>query len=115
MTTAADQIIPARLDRASVLVRCLGIPIHRIGYRQAAASIARFSLGDVQCLSKEVYPLAGDLCGVSDARAVERAIREVILVAWEHGDRECWNTYFPGFDRPPSNKVFISTLAEYVR
>ena len=115
MSTATDQIIPARLDKSSVLLRCLGFPIHRIGYRQAAVSIARFSQGDVQSLSKEVYPLAAELCGVNDVRAVERAIREVILAAWVHGDRECWNTYFPNFLRPPSNKVFISTLAEYVK
>lgn len=93
----------------------LSFPIHRLGYKQLCIGIPRFALDDTQSLSKDLYPFLADYFGVSDWRAVDSTIRDVILTAWETGDTNVWAQYFPSLRKPPSNKQFIATLAERLK
>lgn len=90
----------------------LGFPCHRIGYYQLLLAIPKYSLDCRQSLSKEVYTYVADYWGYSDWRAVEHAIRIVILQTWLSRDPRAWDRYFPGLRKAPSNKLFIATLAE---
>lgn len=101
--------------RTAAILREIGIPIHRIGYRQLCFALPYCAERDVQVLSKELYPCIARQMGLSDWRAAEHAIREVIGYAWEHRDPAVWGTYFPNEDKAPSNKIFIATLVEKIR
>jgi len=102
-------------EQTAKMLQCLNIPIHRIGRVQLLIGIPRFALDPVQSLSKELYPYIAAQCGCRDWRAVERAIREAILYAWDHQDPASWELYFPGIGKPPSNKRFISNLASFLK
>ena len=93
----------------------LGIPLHRVGCKALCSAIPRFRDDDMQTLSKELYPAVAAELGCSDWRAVEHAIRDVIVCAWKRRDPAVWAKYFPGCRKPPSNKRFIATLAQFVR
>lgn len=90
----------------------LGFPCHRVGYYQLLLAIPKYSLDRRQSLSKEVYTYVADYWGYSDWRAVEHAIRIVILQTWLSRNPRAWDLYFPGLRKAPSNKLFIATLAE---
>lgn len=90
----------------------LNCPIHRIGYRHLSQAIPYFAQSSSQSLSKEVYPKVTEHFGNLDCRAVEHSIRSTIQDAWNRRDPVMWRIYFPHADRAPSNKLFISTLAE---
>ena len=92
----------------------LGIPIHRVGYRQLCTAIPYFARNNAQSLTKEVYPYTASVLGYSDWRAVEHSVRQVILTAWNKRNNEIWQRYFPDSRKPPSSKRFIATLAEYI-
>ena len=89
------------------------------GYRLLLAAIPLYARDPGQLLSKELYPAVAHLNGVKDPRAVERAIRQAICAAWRRHDRVVWSKYFPfgpNYKIPcPSNKVFISRLAEMIK
>ena len=93
----------------------LNCPIHRIGYRHLSEAIPYFAQSSSQSLSKEVYPKVAERFGNMDSRAVEHSIRSTILDAWNHRDPIMWRIYFPHAERVPSNKLFISPLAERLR
>ena len=93
----------------------LNCPVHRIGYRHLSEAIPYFSQSPSQSLSKAVYPKVAERFGSMDCRAVEHSIRSAILDAWQHRDPVMWRIYFPRAERVPSNKLFISTLAERLR
>ncbi len=88
----------------------LGIHSEYGGGKHLRVGIPLFAQDPGQKLSMELYPAIGQLCGTSGG-AVEHAIREVIQKAWDQHD-EGWTEYFPTRRRCPSNKVFISALAE---
>ena len=88
----------------------LGIHSEYGGGKHLRVGIPLFAQDPGQKLSMELYPTIGRICGASGG-AVEHAIREVIQKAWDQHD-EGWTEYFPSRRRCPSNKVFISTLAE---
>lgn len=90
-------------------------PVHRIGCKQLRIAIPMYAEDSTQCLTKNIYPHIGKVLNCSDWRAVEHSIRDVIVCAWENGDRAAWDKYFPEYKKPPSNKVFIATIAEYAR
>lgn len=113
MTTITEQTI-LTLHATARMLHELGIPIHRNGYRQLCIAIPCYAQQDIQSLSKELYPYVADYFGQTNWQAVERSIRDVILDAWEHRDPEVWEVYFPKFRKVPSNKMFISTLAEHL-
>ena len=66
---------------------------------------------------KYLYSEVRKLCGKKSIEVVEKAIRDAIHHAWEHGDRDVWRMYFPICDREgcPSNEVFIERIALALR
>ena len=92
----------------------LGFCAHHSGYKQLKIGIVRYSLDDQQCLDSELYPYIVKELNCIDEEAVERSIGRSIAFAWNHGDREKWEQYFPGCKKTPSNKRFIATIAEFV-
>ena len=66
---------------------------------------------------KYLYSEVRKLCGKKSRDAVEKAIRDAIGHAWEHGDRDVWNLYFPTCEQEgcPSNEVFIERIALALR
>lgn len=93
----------------------LGFPVHRSGYSLLTLAITQYAQGEMQSLTKELYPFIAQHFGCSDGRAIECAIRSVIADAWATGDPQTWALYFPGLRKPPSNKLLIATLAEYLQ
>ena len=63
-------------------------------------------------MSKELYPAVGKVFGLADCRTVEHSVRKAITDAWAHRDPVVWEKYFPGAKKAPTNKVFISCMAE---
>lgn len=63
--------------------------------------------------AKYLYSEVRKLCGKKSIDVVEKAIRDAIRHAWEHGDRDVWRMYFPVCDQEgcPSNEVFIGRIA----
>ena len=93
----------------------LNIPVYLSGYRQLCVAIPLFAVDDTQTMCTDLYPAVAKVLGHVDWRAVEYSIRRVILAAWKHRDPEVWEAYFPGFQKAPSNKQFIATLAQRMR
>ena len=105
---------PSPETEAARLLRRFRIPAHLEGYQQLCMAIPLFAADKSISFSKELYPQIARQLGCSDGRAVERAIRRAIRYAWEHRDPVLWDAHFPGL-RQPSNKCFISTLAELLK
>ena len=104
-------------DSTSVAYICamlhdLVFPIHRFGYEQLIVAISRYAQGDILSMTKELYPYVAKHFGYTDWRAIEHAIRTVITDTWGVRDSDIWESYFPRYQKAPSNKQFIATLAE---
>ena len=72
---------------------------------------------DPDCLlTKEIYAEVCKAYGTS-ADGVDQAIRRALRNAWcsRNKHTEAWEQFFPGYDRCPSNGVFVATLAAYLR
>lgn len=115
MPTTPPEISSAEFISIRSTLRILGIPVHRKGYRQLTIAIACFAKDDTQSITKELYPDVAKVAGIQDWRLVERDIRTVIQYAWENRDPCAWDIYFPGADKAPSNKFFISTLSDLLQ
>jgi len=100
------------VERTYHMLHEIGIPIHRLGYNHTAIAVIRFSQGDMQSLTKELYPYVAAYFGYADWHAVENSIRAVIADAWKNRDPEVWRQYFLQDCKAPSNKRFIATLAQ---
>lgn len=90
----------------------LNFTAHRDGYYHLCAGIPLFKADPYMSLSKDLYP------AVSQGKSmvsVERAIRRSIDTAWSRRDPVVWARYFPGITQCPSNKEFISRLAELLK
>jgi hypothetical protein len=63
--------------------------------------------------TKYLYSEVRKLCGKKSIDVVEKAIRDAIRHAWDHGDPQVWELYFPVCDKQgcPSNEVFIARIA----
>ena len=107
MTTPHNTSPESRTPR---LLLELGFHPHLLGFRQLCAAIDRYSLGEIQSMSKELYPFVGDLTGCTPM-AVEHTIRRAITYAWNRRDPEAWARYFPDTGKVPANKEFISILS----
>lgn len=92
----------------------LGIASKDAGGKQLRVGIPLYAQDPNQKLSMELYPAIARICGTSSG-SVEHAIRKAIREAWELREPADWNVYFPRRRHCPSNKVFISTIAEYLR
>lgn len=112
--TAQKQAIPQM--EAAVHLHILNFATQRDGYQQLCVGIPMFSQDPNQRLTKELYPAIAKLCGCNDGRSVEHSIRLSIASAWKSRDDKVWMKYFPpaanGSIPCPSNKAFISRLAE---
>lgn len=101
-------------SQTSKMLRELGVPTHQNGFKQLCIAIPYYSRTNTQCLSKEVYPFVAEYFEQASGVPIERAIRASILYAWVRREQNVWEKYFPGALKVPSNKMFISTLAEYL-
>lgn len=111
---ATIQTLPTTAPERTVshILHELGLPVHRIGYKQLCLAIVLYSQNDIQSLSKELYPAVAAHFGYTDWRPVEHAIRLAIYHAWSIRVPGLWEQYFTGTTKPPSNKQFIATIAE---
>lgn len=96
-------------------LRRLHVPVYLSGYRHLCIAIPIFALDISQTMCSELYPTVAKTLGYVDWRAVEFAIRRAILAAWKHRDPAVWNVYFPGVTKAPTNKHFITTLAQRIK
>ena len=109
------QILSCHIDTMILILLELGIPLHRVGYKQLCIAIPAYAVNDTQTLSKELYPLIASKMGYCDWRAVEHSIRDAIVYAWKRRDPVIWAKYFPSRHKPPSNKLFIATIAAQIQ
>lgn len=97
----------------------LHIPSHLDGYRQLCLALPMFARDPHQRITKDLYPQIAKLSGCNDLRNVEHSIRKAIRAAWLHRDNAVWRKYFAfsshGTIPCPTNKAFISRLAELLR
>ena len=114
ITTTEEQIIILR-EITSKILHELRFGVHRLGYKQLLLLIPRYALDSSQSLSKELYPYAADYFGYFSWQPIEHSVRVAILDAWERRNPEVWEKYFPDIKKPPSNKQFISTIAEQLK
>lgn len=112
MSFIADPISAAHWEQTRAMLRELRFPVHRNGYTQLCIAVPIFAEKPLQSLTKELYPRVADCLNCSDGRAVEHCIRDCILYAWDHRESEIWDDYFPNYQKAPSNKQFLSTLAQ---
>ena len=102
----------------STHLHILNFATHLDGYQQLCIAIPLYAADPSQRLSKELYPAVAKCCGYKDARSVEHSIRKAIEAAWKARDPVVWAKYFPpdkyGYQHCPTNKVFISRIAQYL-
>ena len=98
--------------RVAVHLHALGFRSNLDGYRQLCVGIPIFAKNPGMLLSKELYPAIGQVFALPDWRTVEHSVRKAITDAWAHRDIIVWEKYFPGARTAPTNKAFISRLAE---
>ena len=115
MITTEDPRLSKMQSDTIQMLHELQIGIHRLGYRQLFVAIPCYALNDSQSLCKELYPAVAEHFGYPGWRPVERAIRVAILAAWDNRNLIVWYKYFPGMEKPPTNKQFIATLAERLK
>lgn len=89
----------------------LGVDPTLVGYRCLLAVIPFFQ-ANPNLMVKEVYPEVAKLCNLTDWRNVEHCIRTALRNAWKHRDPKVWDFYFPGRARRPTNKAFITRIAQ---
>ena len=108
--------VPADRDlQVSTLLHLLNFHTHLDGYRQLCLGIPLFLETPGMLMMKELYPAISRRLEGSDPRAVEHSIRKSIADAWLRRDPAVWNKYFPPKTTPPTNKEFISSLAEHLK
>lgn len=112
---ATNEEIICLQETVRPVLRELRFGAHRIGYNQLLLLIPWYASDPSQSLTKELYPAAAKRFGYSTWKPVEHAVRIAILDAWERRDPAVWGSYFPGMDRPPSNKLLIATVAEWTK
>lgn len=106
---------PKEETRVAVHLHSLGFRTNLDGYRQLCEGIPIFAKNPGMLLSKELYPAIGEIFCLPDCRTVEHSIRKAITDAWSRRNPIIWEKYFPGATEAPTNKVFISKLAEMLQ
>lgn len=98
------------------LLRRLGVNGSYIGFRYTVLGIC-LAIQDpalTTYICKGIYVEIAN-CYRANADSVERNIRTVVSVIWEHGDRDLLNEIFcRKLTARPRNTAFIDTLAQYV-
>ena len=95
----------------SDLLLSLGFSTRHNGFSYLREAVVLVSKDPAQSVTKVLYPAVAHIFGCQKEN-VERSIRTAMDSAWERGDRQLWNRYFPDALYRPSNAVFISRMAE---
>lgn len=96
-------------ETADILLS-LSIPETSQGYRHLMVGLPLLAEQSEQFLGKALYMEIAQQNHVS-YESVEKAIRDAIRAGWSKGDRSIWLRYFPGMNRYPQNKQFLTRLA----
>ena len=97
------------------LLHLLNFHTHLDGYAQLCLAIPLFAEDSGLRMSKEIYPAIAAQLSVADPRSVEHSIRHSIADAWARRDPAVWESHFPRHKTAPTNKEFISQMAEYMK
>lgn len=92
----------------------LGVP-RRGGYEDLRIGVPLYAQDPTQSMIKEFYPAVAVLRGRDNWQQVEKAIRTVKEYAFSRRDNAVWREYFPHLDRCPTNRQFISALADLLK
>jgi len=92
----------------------LNLPQSRKGFQQLCIAISMYAKDPNQLLTKEIYPAIAGSYAHSSVQ-VEHTIRTVIKDAWRTRNKRIWEHYFPERRSAPTNKQFISTLAQLLK
>lgn len=101
---------------AANLLRRLGVNNSYVGFRYTAYGIARAALEPdlLTYITKGLYVEIAAHYHTS-VECVERNMRTVVKVVWEHGDRELLAEVFGRtLEKKPRNGAFIDALAQYI-
>lgn len=98
----------------------LGMPAHLRGYHylREAISLSTENMELVGSVTKLLYPEVAKIYHTSNEK-VERAIRSIIEVGWERGNRELYEEIF-GYSaadgkKRPTNSEFVLGIADFVK
>ena len=95
------------------LLLLLGARTKLGGYNCLACALVTMMQNPTQQITKELYPTVAKLCGGTIGR-VERAIRGVIVDAWNRRDEQIWQMFYPTGcnwkSKCPSNKDFLTKM-----
>lgn len=111
-----DALSGDNLHRRMVqILQKLSFKTNLTGYQQVLAGIPLVMNDMSIAMCKELYPQIAITLGLSTSRSIEHTIRTLIQDAWENGDKQLWQHYFPpqaNRKKPyPSNKQFFTTIA----
>ena len=81
------------------------------GFRFLKIALPLYAQDPQQRICKELYTAIAAICGAGSWNQVERSIRTTIENAWKLG-APAWERCFPGYTSCPTNKTFISRLAQ---
>ena len=110
-----EMLIPGSFRRQQIKeqLKQLGFTSKTEGYHHLIEGIFLFEQDPQQKLSMELYPAIAKVFGCRGGVLVEHDIRTAIHRAWQDGNRALWLEFFPDCsEKPPSNKLFISTITE---
>lgn len=102
---------PDPVTHITELLLSLGFSTKHNGFGYLRESILLISDDPSQSVTKVLYPAVAHTFNCQQGN-VERSIRTAMDSAWERGDHQLWNHYFPNALQRPSNAVFISRIAE---
>ena len=100
-------------ETAVTHLRVLGIP-HQSGYDDLRVGIPLFAQDLNQSMTKEFYPAVAVLAGRENWKQVEKAIRTVKLAAYRNRNDTVWKEYFSDTSKCPTNRDFLTRLAEFI-
>lgn len=103
------QAEPVVWQVADILLE-LSIPETSQGYRHMLVGLPMLAEQPQQFLGKQLYMEIARQNRVS-YESVEKAIRDALRAGWEKGQRSVWMKYFPGCNRCPQNKAFLTRIA----
>lgn len=116
--TSISKPLPELHNQVSDVLMRMGIPTKLHGHSYIAAGILLMLHHPDIRVTKELYPHIGQLYQ-SNGTLVERSIRNAIRIGWEQRDPAVWQIYFPeglpGSDTRPTNRVFLSRMADCLR
>ncbi len=106
-------------DRLVEYFLLLGIPSHFKGYHYLMEAITLVAIDNswIREITKRLYPIVGRTYGTTPSQ-VERSIRHAIEMAWDRGDIDALNQFFPytvDAERgKPTNASFIAQMADII-